>query len=374
MKVALFGGSFDPVHREHVALVREAVLRLGLNEVIVLPSFVAPHKLGGATASAEDRLALLKTAFRGDPRVTVSDFEIAAGGTSYSYLTCEHFKAAYPDSELFFLTGADMLENFFEWKCPERILSCATLVSCGRGNRTADGFHGAFLERFGCDYLSLPFSGREVSSTAIRTQLAFGKRPSELDDGVYGEIVRRGLYSHPAILPALSLEKEERREHSFRVALMAAGRARSAGVSEQKALLAAALHDCAKYLPLDAPELKGFVPPEGVPFPVMHQFSGAYVAEHVFGISDGEVLDAIRYHTSARENMTTLGKLVFLADMLEEGRTFKGAEELRALFYRDLDDCLFAALKGMTEYLESDGKPVYPLTLRAFEWLKSNRK
>ena len=116
--------------------------------------------------------------------------------------------------------------------------------------------------------------------------------------------------------------------------------------------------------------LKGFVPPEGVPSPVLHQYTGAYLAEHTFGISDEEVLDAIRFHTSGRENMTALGKLVFLADMLEEGRSYEGVEELRRFFYEDLDVCLYAALKRQTEYLAESGKPVYPLTQSAFLWAK----
>lgn len=370
MKIALFGGSFDPVHQEHVRLVGAAIGHLGLDKAIVIPARVAPHKIYGAVASGEERLEMCKIAFRNLPRVEISPFELESDGTSYSYLTCEHFKKRYPQAELFFLVGADMLENFFTWKFPERILACATLVACGRGGERAEGLREKFRARFGCDYRILPFTGEAVSSTRLRTALAFGKAPAELDGEVCRYARERGIYSHPAILPALALEKEERREHSYRVAKMATERARSLGVSERKALLASALHDCAKYVPPDSPLLKGFVPPEGVPAPVLHQYTGAYLAEHTFGISDEEVLDAIRFHTSGRENMTALGKLVFLADMLEEGRSYEGVEELRRLFFEDLDVCLYAALKRQTEYLAESGKPVYPLTQSAFLWAK----
>ena len=106
----------------------------------------------------------------------------------------------------------------------------------------------------------------------------------------------------------------------------------------------------------------------------MHQFTGAYLACHSFGIGDEEVLDAIRYHTSGRAGMTALGKLVFLADMLEAGRSFDGVDRLRALFREDLDRCFFEALKEQVEYLHETGKPVYPLTEEAYEYEKAHQK
>ncbi len=373
MRIAVFGGSFDPVHRVHEHYVRAAMKELALDKLIVMPSYLAPHKSNGAVASGEDRLAMCRIAFGGIGGVEVSDFELSRPDTSYSYLTCRRFAERYPDAERFFLVGADMLEDFFTWKNPGEILSYVTLVACGRGDDIPAALHDRFISRFGCDFVSVKFVGGKVSSTSIRVALAFGKAPSELNDGVLRYINERGLYTHPAVLPALALEKPERREHSFRVAEMACARARSMGVPERKALLAAALHDCGKYVQLSSPLLKGFVPPEDVPAPVLHQFTGAYLAEHEFGISDEEILSAIRYHTSGKEEMTTLEKLVFLADLLEEGRDFPGVERLRTLFWRDLDECLYQSFREQVEYLESTGKPVYPLTKSAYEWLKRVR-
>ena len=151
---------------------------------------------------------------------------------------------------------------------------------------------------------------------------------------------------------------------------MAVERASSAGVSEEKALLAAALHDCGKYVPLSSPLLEDFAPPENVPSPVMHQYTGAYLARHCFGIEDEEILDAIRYHTSGKRDMTPLGMLVYLSDLLEEGRKFEGIDELRALFYTDLEVCLYRSLEGQLSYLQGTKKPVYPLTEQAYRWIR----
>ena len=371
MKIALFGGSFDPVHREHVNFVRAAIRELSLDLVIVMPSRLAPHKRLGAQADGEARLQMCRLAFEHEPRVRVSDFELSQEGVSYSCLTCRAFAKQYPDAERYFLVGADMLEDFFTWRQPDDILKHVTLVACGRGAEETEALRARFYSAFGKDFLSLGFSGEAVSSTDIRVSLAFGKKPEPLDERVFAFIRERGLYTHPAISPALALEKPERREHSFRVAQMACARARSLRIPEDKALLAAALHDCAKYVPLSSPLLEGFSCPENVPPPVLHQYTGAYLAEQHFGIHDQEVLDAIRYHTSGRAGMGELEKLVYLSDLLEAGRDFPGVEALRALFWKDLDECLFESLRHEVEYLNSTGKEVYPLTQEAYDFIKS---
>lgn len=373
MKIALFGGSFDPIHNEHIAYVRAALEKL-CDLVIVMPSRLAPHKRLGARASGEDRLEMCRLAFEDEPRVKVSDYEIAKSGVSFSYLTCRAFRKRFPDAERYFLVGADMLEDFFTWKNPQDILENVTLVACGRGDERTESLHERFRETFQKDFLALDFAGKEVSSTDIRVSVAFGKSPEELDKKVLGYIRERGLYTHPAIAPALALEKPERREHSFRVAEMACARARSLGIREDKALLAAALHDCAKYVPLSSPLLEGFACPDNVPPPVLHQYTGAYLAEKRFGIRDAEVLDAICYHTSGRAGMGELEKLIYLSDLLEAGRDFPGVEELRSLFWKDLDACLLESLRHEVEYLGGTGKEVYPLTQEAYDWAKSQRE
>lgn len=377
MKIALFGGSFDPVHNEHIEFIKAAKKVLALDKIIVIPSHLAPHKGLGAVAKDGDRLNMCRLALQDVEYAEVSDFELCRKEKNYTYITAEHFAKIYRGSELFFLVGADMLEDFFTWKNPERILAAVTLAACNRGDERVFATHERFRERFRTDFTEIPFTGRKVSSTELRVKLAFGKKTEELPSRVSDYIGDKELYRYPVIAPALALEKEERREHSFRVALMAVARARELNIAEEKAMLAAALHDCGKYVPLDSPLLNGFVlPDKEVPAPVVHQYTGAYLAEHRFGIGDEEILDAIRYHTSGREDMTPLGKLIFLADMLESGREFDGIEELRKAFWRDLDECLLLCFEHQNAYLkknENKGFFIYSLTKRAHEWLKCHR-
>ena len=99
MKIAVFGGSFDPVHIEHIRLVEAAIEELGLDKLFVMPAHKPPHKRGKELSFDEDRLEMCRIAFRCNPKVVVSDYEIAKGGTSYTYLTCQHFKKLYRSIE-----------------------------------------------------------------------------------------------------------------------------------------------------------------------------------------------------------------------------------------------------------------------------------
>lgn len=368
MRMGILGGSFDPVHIEHVRLSKAAIKELSLDRLFVVPSRIAPHKLYGAAASGEDRVSFLRLAFSEVPQAEISRFELEKDETSFSYLTCRHFAEKFPDAERFFLVGADMLEDFFTWREPEEILKNVTLAVCGRNEPLADRWHFKFRARFGCDFIEFHHIGEKVSSTKIRVDLAFEKRPEGMIESVYRVIRERGLYLEPQITEALKLEKPERREHSYRVALMACERAESLKIPFHKALLAAALHDCGKCVPPQSPLLKNFTPPD-VPPPVLHQYVGAYLAKHLFSIHDEDVLNAIRYHTSGRPGMSELEKLIYLSDALEAGRDYEHVERLRELFWRDLDECLVAFLGEQIKYLKESGKPVYSLTEEANEWI-----
>lgn len=378
MKIGIFGGSFDPVHIEHQNLCKAALESLKLDKLFVVPAATPPHKQGKAISASEDRLALCRAAFEGEEKIEVSRYEIEQQGTSYTYLTMEHFKALYPQDELYFLVGTDMLRNFPFWKHPERILACATLAVCARAeNKGWDEVEQAeFFKRFQTHFAVIDYQGKAVSSTRVRVLAAAGEDISPLvGERVAKEVERLGLYQIDGVKQALSLQKPTRRQHSIRVAFFAAEHAAKCGVEERKAIAAALMHDCAKNLDENSPLLQGFTPPQRVPAPVLHQYAGAYVAKNTLGVMDEDVLNAICYHTSGRENMSALEKLIFLADMLEEGRAYKEVDELRqAFFTRGLDEGLTLALLRSLEFLKEKGQSVYPLTQKAYDFMNNQRR
>ncbi|MBQ7322970.1 MAG: nicotinate (nicotinamide) nucleotide adenylyltransferase [Clostridia bacterium] len=378
MRIGIFGGSFDPVHREHKNFVRAALKSLQLDKLIVMPAHTPPHKQGRSLSSNADRLAMCQLAFADLEKVEVSDFELSQGGTSYTYLTCAHVRQSYPNADIFFLVGTDMLRNFPFWKYPEKILEMVELAVSGREDE--EGWwqreQEVFTQRFGKPFVKIDYNGDAVSSTQIRVLEGAGMRlDTFVEEKVADYIEEKGLYSIPFAKEALALEKPSRALHSVRVAHLAARRAYALHIPEQDAIAAGLLHDCAKNLPPDHPYLEGFTPPDEwgeVPASVWHQFAGAYVAERIFGVQNADILNAIRYHTSGRENMSGLEKLIFLADMLEEERHYEGVEILRELFWRgqDLDECLEEALYQTIEFLKSKNADIYPLTQNAYHFIK----
>lgn len=370
MRIAIFGGTFNPVHNEHIKTALSAIEELRLDKLYVVPAFLPPHK-NVVPAPAEDRLNMLKLAFSNEKRVEVSDFEIKNGGKSYTYVTAEYFAEKHKGAELFVLAGDDMLTDFKTWKYPERILAVADLAVFGRENFAADEEKEReyFKARFNKEFIRLSYTGKDDSSTEIRVYNALGlsikdktaesvaeyiKEKKLYIGGEYEEYVKKSL-------------TEKRLTHTANVVVAALKKCKAEGIDEKKAYTAALLHDCAKYKnPSDFPD---FELPTDVPAPVVHAFLGAYIVENVLKIDDREIIDAVKYHTSGKENMSPLGKLVFVADMVEKGRTYDGAEKLRELYEKkSLDECFKACLYEEILHLKNKQSYIYVKTLDAYDY------
>lgn len=368
MRIAIFGGTFDPVHEEHIRLAQCAAKELCADKLIIVPTYVTPNKKG-LVAAADDRLNMLKLAFKNCDDVIISDAEIKSGGTSFTYITVERLKKEFPDDRLFFLVGGDMLKDFKTWKFPERILSAARLAVFSREGDDADFSREEeyFKNRFNSSFIKLNLTGKIISSTEIRVYLSLGLTP----DGVPAEVLKyineHNVYPKNDYAEFLNNNlKESRLIHTANVAVCALKKAKELSLDKTEIMTAALLHDCAKYLRPE--DFKGFVLPEGVPDPVVHQYLGAYVAENVLGVKNQDVLDAIRFHTSGKPQMTTLGKLIFVADMIEKDRSYDGVNLLRELYEKDFDECFKTCLKEEVVHLKNKGLKIYGETLAAYDF------
>ena len=96
MRIAVFGGSFDPVHIEHVHIAQAAIKESQLDKLLVMPALNPPHKPWKRLADDEDRLQMCRLAFSDVEKAEVCDYEIRQGGTSYTYLTCRYFRSICP--------------------------------------------------------------------------------------------------------------------------------------------------------------------------------------------------------------------------------------------------------------------------------------
>ena len=116
MKIGFLGGSFDPIHLGHLAIAQDALEGLGLDRVDFIPAAVSPLKGRELTATAAQRLEMVRLAVEGDARFGVQDLELRRGGTSYTVDTVRELRALYPGAELFWAIGADQLARLAEWK------------------------------------------------------------------------------------------------------------------------------------------------------------------------------------------------------------------------------------------------------------------
>ena len=199
MKIGLFGGSFDPIHRGHIEPVREARRLLGLERVIYLPTATPPHKPRRALAPAHARYAMVELALLGEEGIYASAHELTPERPAYTVETLAHFRREMPDSELHLLIGGDSFADFHHWVRWPEIVAAARLVVLARPGWDLDSIPldpgVAALARAG-RVLVVRQAAVDVSSTRLREQLAAGLplSPGDVPDLVVRYVQKYGLY------------------------------------------------------------------------------------------------------------------------------------------------------------------------------------
>lgn len=193
MRLALLGGTFDPIHEAHLALAREAVKKFKLDKVLFVPASQPPHKSGVTHASYPDRVRMAELACASEPRFEVSRLE--QDTISYSIETITKVRAQLaPGDELFFIIGADAFAEIETWRRWREVVSGVTFLVASRPGHLYRIPDGAKVERL--ESLELPYS-----SSDIRRALAAGKSPAEVPAVVLDYIRRHQLYGAKAPFP-----------------------------------------------------------------------------------------------------------------------------------------------------------------------------
>jgi nicotinate-nucleotide adenylyltransferase len=187
LRLAIFGGTFDPVHHAHLSVAREAARRFGLDRVLLVPAGRPPHKAGGTRAPYEDRYRMVELACAGEPGLAPSRLEEGTQN-SYSIDTIEKVRAALgPEDRLFFIIGADAFAEIQTWRRWQDVLRAVEFIVVSRPGHRYAVPGGVRVARL--DNLELP-----VSSSEIRARLARGEEPPEVPAPVLAYIRERRLY------------------------------------------------------------------------------------------------------------------------------------------------------------------------------------
>jgi len=168
MKLGIYGGSFDPVHRGHLLVAQAAVEELGLDRIFFVPAAQSPFKLDSQHTPAAARLQLLRLALAGHIQCEVDDQEIHRGGVSYSIDTLRDYTRRFPDAELFYLIGADNVAKLNEWREPAELARLAEFVVVPRPGGETMQFPPPFRGR---TLTGFPLG---VSSSQIRARVKAG--------------------------------------------------------------------------------------------------------------------------------------------------------------------------------------------------------
>ena len=386
MKYAILGGSFNPIHIGHLLLADEVISTLGYDRVILVPAFQSPLKSSAEGASPIDRLDMLAASIPGDPKLTIDNCELIREGISYTIDTIQDIIARYrPQEKLGLIIGDDLAFSFDKWRDPEKIAHLTDIIIANRLPVLAE----TNVSSFPYPHKLLNNSIINVSSQKIRERISKADAWRYfVPPGARGIIEERGLYGlsgsknganvingesfpqtrkkHDLLEKIVNIENVVRSEldfhkfiHSRNTALLTWDLCRRFGLDSQKGYLAGIAHDMCKFL--DDKELirlalqdgKSLLKLEQNKPTLLHARAAAVILEKTFGITDRDILDAIRYHTTGFQDMNALAKVVYIADKIEISR-MRVDPALREMSQTsDLDTLFSAVLSNTVSYLKS---------------------
>ena len=407
MRIGIYGGSFDPVHNGHIAMINSALKSGFIDVVIVIPSVRNNFKLYANKLPPPYRLYMMKETIEGlgIKNCFVSDIEYGIDGVSYTAvvlarLTSDEYirdflisndikrKKAEEHHEFYWIMGSDTLGTFEAWYKPGEILKYASLLAAVRPGDSTDVDKAAdsIKKNLGGKVDIFRLDGVDCSSSGITSTGDF----SEVPEPALKFIKKHALYTENTMLKGVSEEARKqffessvwmyrylgskRLLHTLNVGYLSAHLAEVFGADKDKALIAGALHDCAKELPIaEQTELaKKYSGDLFTEKKLLHSPAGATFAKEQFGINDKEILDAICYHTTGRGDMSLLEKIVYLADKIEPSRDYTDLTPIRAAAEKDLDSAMRMTAASVKDKFVSQGRDIHPMTRLMMKDLKMN--
>lgn len=362
MKVLIYGGSFDPVHKGHYAILKAACSYIKPDKVHIFTAYKSPFKEKSPRSFALRKKMAEEALSHIDPNIIFDDFEQKQKRVVYTYETIQYVKQLYPKCQVYLLVGADCLNELSRWKNASYIFKNSTIVA---GKRNGFTFKTQDFK-----YILLEGNFPLISSTNIRLAiLSNGLLPNSLltstketieKDLMYGLTLHKWLEEHL---------KPKRYLHVKLVAQASVELGRIYGANLEECALAAILHDSGKSMSNE--ELINYALKNQLKvrdFRKICQFSPAllhaevsyHLAKTLFKVKKQAVLNAIRHHTLGSKNMGLLEQIIFISDMASKDRKIKEARLVKQAALQSLKAGVFAAMKVKLEWTIVNSKWVAP--------------
>ena len=197
-KVGILGGTFDPIHTGHLILAEAAYESFSLDYVLIMPNGNPPHKAGQVNATMEQRTRMVELAVADNPHLKVSDFEKTPQDYHYTYETLEFLKKEHPDTDYYFILGADSLVHFHTRMEPRRICEACSILAATRDHMESEELTARIQELsrvFGAHIYPMETPNIDISSNMIRERVRTGRSiryyvPEAVEEYIY----KKGLY------------------------------------------------------------------------------------------------------------------------------------------------------------------------------------
>ena len=369
--VLIYGGSFNPIHNGHIAVCEYVAKNFNFDEIILMPVCIPPHKEVRNTATAEQRLTMCKLAVEGIEKVRVSDYEIKKGGKNYTIDTIKGLLSENPENKYTILIGTDMFLTFEEWKNWQELGKLVDVLVVSRESDDRDKLleKQRILSESGVNSQILSNPINEISSTQIRFLSESYKENTPVPKKVYEYMRENSIYTtDKAVEEICSIIKpmlrEKRYIHSKNVERRGEELAIKHSLDVVKVRIASILHDICKHM--DSEILlqmsKDYDIINDMNFEenpqLLHSFVGAEYIRDRLNIFDNDVIDAVRYHTTGRPNMSGIEKAVYLADITSVERDYPDVDKVIELSNEDLDKAMLYSLEFTEKkVLRKTGKP-----------------
>lgn len=344
-KIAVFGGTFNPINKGHIKIAKLAIKKLGLDSLYFVPNYQNPFKNKQQSyVSGEHRYNMIKLVL--PEKAKVCEFEINKKGISYTIDTIKFFKHRFKNAQLYFIIGSDNLEKLHKWKDIDLICQLSQIIVFKRDKK----INKKNLKK----YNAVLFDNKiyDFSSTNIRHSDFSGLFPA-----VHKYISSNFLYIEDLL--KFHINNGERLKHCYATAQLAAEYAKQLKKDAKIAYYGGLLHDITKTWSKEKHReflAQCDVDQSKVPDYKLHQLSAYFWLTKKYKIAKKTIANSIASHTSLAYDMDDYAKIVYMADKLARGRKYPGVQKLRELAKKDFYQGFKSVLEANLKLLQSEGK------------------